>query len=359
MNEYLKLEGLTKVFPNKHSGSLRAVDNFSLSVEQGEFVTLLGPSGCGKTTVLRMLAGFETPTEGRIFLKGRDITEIPPSERSMTMVFQSYALFPHLNIYDNIAYGLKIQKKNQEIIRNEVAMACQTVNLVGLEKRFPGQLSGGQQQRVALARALVVKPEIILFDEPLSNLDLKLRARTRMEIKRVQNRLGITVIYVTHDQAEALSMSDRLVVMNRGKAVQCGPPEEVYCRPDNPFTADFLGNANFIGASVEEVDEHRVTVRVQDKLIVIGDRKESYSEGDEVILAIRPESVEISDEPSDFTGTVDVSSFLGAETEYRIEFDGSFIKVIQSNRNEPARLYRTGEKVYLKFAREQFRLYRV
>ncbi|MBN2658434.1 MAG: ABC transporter ATP-binding protein [Spirochaetales bacterium] len=358
MSEYLKLEGLTKVFPDKNTGSIKAVDDFSLAVERGEFVTLLGPSGCGKTTILRMLAGFETPTGGKISLRGKDITGMPPSERSMTMVFQSYALFPHLNIYDNIAYGLKIQKKSQDIIRNEVAMACQTVNLVGLEKRFPGQLSGGQQQRVALARALVVKPEIILFDEPLSNLDLKLRARTRMEIKRVQNMLGITVIYVTHDQSEALSMSDRLVVMNRGKAIQCGTPEEVYCRPDNIFTADFLGNANFIGASVEEVDEHRVTVRVQNKHIVIRDLAGDFTEGEDVHLAIRPESVEISSEPSDFTGTVDVSSFLGAETEYRIEFDGSFIKVNQSNRNEPARLYRTGEKVYLKFAKDQFRIYK-
>ncbi len=220
---YLQLKNLTKQFNDGRGTVVTAVDDISLTIHKGEFVTLLGPSGCGKTTTLRMVAGFEVQNTGDIILDGKFINNVAAFNRNMPMVFQSYALFPHLTIFENIAYGLKIKKLSRDVIRNDVAMACQMVNLVGLEDRYPGELSGGQQQRVALARAIVLKPEIILFDEPLSNLDAKLRIQTRNEIKRVQQLLGITALYVTHDQSEALSMSDRIVIMNRGKLCRSGP----------------------------------------------------------------------------------------------------------------------------------------
>jgi iron(III) transport system ATP-binding protein len=250
--KYLDLNNVVKVFQDGQGGRVRAVDDVSLSIKKGEFVTLLGPSGCGKTTTLRMVAGFEVQNSGDIILNGKNIDNVAAYDRNMPMVFQSYALFPHMSIFENIAYGLKVRKMSRETIRNDVAMACQMVNLSGLEKRYPGELSGGQQQRVALARALVLKPEIMLFDEPLSNLDAKLRIQTRTEIMRVQQMLGITALYVTHDQSEALSMSDRIVVMNQGKVEQFGTPEEIYASPATPFVADFIGNANFVNVLVKE-----------------------------------------------------------------------------------------------------------
>ncbi|HKL22066.1 MAG TPA: ABC transporter ATP-binding protein, partial [Tichowtungia sp.] len=274
---HLSLVDLVKVFRDGSGSETRAVDGISLDIPKGEFITLLGPSGCGKTTTLRMIAGFEQPTDGQIKVKGKNINGVPPFDRNMPMVFQSYALFPHLTIFDNIAYGLKLRKMDREVIRNEVAVASQMVNLVGLEKRYPGELSGGQQQRVALARALVLKPEIILFDEPLSNLDAKLRIQTRTEIKRVQHMLGITAIYVTHDQAEALSMSDKIVVMNNGKIMQVGSPEDVYNHPADPFVADFIGNANFLESQIASINSAGVAVTIGGKEFVI-DRARAYPE---------------------------------------------------------------------------------
>jgi len=277
---YLVLSNLTKVFTDGRGNSVTAVDDISLTIKKGDFVTLLGPSGCGKTTTLRMVAGFELQSEGDINLEGKLINDVAPFDRNMPMVFQSYALFPHLTIFDNIAYGLKIRKFSKEVIKNDVAMVSQMVNLVGLENRYPGELSGGQQQRVALARALVLKPEIILFDEPLSNLDAKLRIQTRTEIKRVQQLMGITALYVTHDQSEALSMSDQIVIMNRGKIAQVGSPEEIYNNPNSSFVADFIGNANFIDAVVSEVGSDTLTVKVQNESIVVEKPAEEFVEGD-------------------------------------------------------------------------------
>ena len=354
------LKNLSKHFDDGRGNIVKAVDDIDLTINRGDFVTLLGPSGCGKTTTLRMVAGFEEQTAGDIILDGKNINNVPAFNRNMPMVFQSYALFPHLSIFENIAYGLKVRKMQKDVIKNDVAMACQMVNLVGLENRYPGELSGGQQQRVALARALVMKPEIILFDEPLSNLDAKLRIQTRTEIKKVQQMLGITALYVTHDQSEALSMSDVIVIMNRGKIAQTGTPEAIYNNPQNSFVADFIGNANFINAVVEEVVGNNITVNLQGRSVVVKNRENtSFSEGEEVNLAIKPEAVDVGGEETGFTGTLDVSSFLGSTTEYKVEFEGSFITVIHSNTAAGLmKHFKTGESVNLKFNKEFFHIYK-
>ena len=360
MKEYLTLTNLTKIFNPGKANSIVALDKFNLTIGEGEFVTILGPSGCGKTTALRIIAGFEIPDYGKVIIDDRNISGLTPDKRETAMVFQNYALFPHLTVYENIAYGLKVAKKPRDVIRNDVAMACQVVNMVGLEKRFPGQLSGGQQQRVALARALVMKPKMLLFDEPLSNLDLKLRLQTRTEIKRVQQLLGMTVLYVTHDQSEALSMSDKVIIMNHGKVIQTGTPEEIYNNPINSFVADFIGNANFISAVAEEIEGKRVTVRLGNRIIVVEHNyKESkIEEGEEVYLSIKPEAIQISNEPTDFSGIIEVKSFLGPYTEYKIEFEGSFINVYQSNRGNNVKIFKPGDRIFLKFDRDLFHIYK-
>ncbi len=356
---YLVLKDITKVFSDGRGNDVTAVDNISLTIKKGDFVTLLGPSGCGKTTTLRMVAGFELQTAGDIALADKLINNVAPFDRNMPMVFQSYALFPHLTIFENIAYGLKIRKLSKEVIMNDVAMVSQMVNLVGLENRYPGELSGGQQQRVALARALVLKPEIILFDEPLSNLDAKLRIQTRTEIKRVQQMMGITALYVTHDQSEALSMSDQIVIMNRGEIAQVGSPEEIYNNPNSSFVADFIGNANFIDANVSEIGSDSLTVTVQGKSISVGKTTEEFSEGEEVSLAIKPEAVDISLEPTGFLGKLDVSSFLGSITEYKIEFENSFIIAIHSNTaGHTMKHFKMGEEVHVDFNKDFFHIYK-
>ena len=360
MTAYLKLTDLTKIFNPGRANEVRALDKFNLTVNKGEFVTILGPSGCGKTTALRIIAGFEIPDYGKIIIDNENVAGLPPDKRETAMVFQNYALFPHLTVYENIAYGLKVAKKPRDVIRNDVAMAAQVVNMVGLEKRFPGQLSGGQQQRVALARALVMKPKMLLFDEPLSNLDLKLRLQTRTEIKRVQQMLGMTVLYVTHDQSEALSMSDQIIIMNHGRVIQRGSPEEIYNNPANAFVADFIGNANFISATAEEIEGNRVTVRLGPRIIVVENQNSElrFEEGEEVYLSIKPEAIQISREATDFTGIVEVKSFLGPHTEYKIEFEGSFINVYQSNRGNNVRIYKPGDRINLKFDRDLFHVYK-
>src|SRR5512142_1519435 len=233
---YLKLQDIVKIFPARQGNKeVAAVNHVSLDIEQGELITLLGPSGCGKTTTLRMIAGFEFPTQGTIRLDGQPINMLPPHQREMSMVFQSYAIFPHLNVIENVAYGLNVKHVAKEEIRKRVADVLELVQLTGLETRAPNQLSGGQQQRVALARALVMSPKVLLMDEPLSNLDAKLREQMRNEIRRIQQTIGITSVYVTHDQIEAMTLSDRIVVMNQGVIEQIGAPTELYSRPISRF----------------------------------------------------------------------------------------------------------------------------
>ena len=330
----LDLKNVVKTYHDRRGNLIHAVDNFSLKIGKGEFTTLVGPSGCGKTTVLRVIAGFEIPDSGEVWMGGKSINSIPAFNRNMPMVFQSYALFPHLSIYDNIAYGLKIRKVPKNIIKNDVEMMLQLVNLVGMENRYPKEISGGQQQRVALARALVIKPKIILFDEPLSNLDVKLRQQTRMEIKRLQNLLGITTLYVTHDQEEALSMSDSIVVMKKGKIEQIDSPETIYHHPKSVFVADFIGNTNFVEGIVKSRVDNHFHIQVKDKILKIPEqqaRGEIYK-GDTVLLGIKPEAINIlkpgESDRDHFSGMVRHTYFRGTTTEFEVEFNNTFINVI-------------------------------
>jgi len=302
----VRLENVTKRF-----GSFAAVDNVTLEIHAGKLVTLLGPSGCGKTTTLRMIAGLEHPTGGRIWIGDEDVTALPASNRSVTMVFQSYALFPHLTVYENVAYGLRIAKLAEAEIARQVAGVLELVGLPQVGGRYPAQLSGGQQQRVALARALVMKPKVLLFDEPLSNLDAKLRKRVRAEIRELQQRLGITSIYVTHDQAEALALSDVIVVMNQGRVEQIGAPTDLYRKPASRFVADFIGEANLL------------TGTYRDGQVTVGPfafpfRQENVATGPVTVLA-RPEAVTVQTDGAGLPGTIRTAFFMGMTNEYLIE----------------------------------------
>jgi spermidine/putrescine transport system ATP-binding protein len=282
----------------KRFGDVTAVDGINLNMPSGEFFSMLGPSGCGKTTTLRMIAGFEQPTEGQILLDGDDMAFTPPHKRNVNTVFQSYALFPHLSVYDNVAFGLKRQKRPKSEIRERVGEALELVQLRGLEKRKPAQMSGGQQQRVALARALVLKPAVLLLDEPLGALDAKLRKQLQIELKALQQQVGITFVYVTHDQEEALTMSDRIAVMSEGRVEQVGPPQEVYEEPTTTFVADFLGVSNLMTAQAHGGSNGRCRVTVGDFELYAA-QGETTTTG-ETKIVIRPERVHL--EPHDSTG---------------------------------------------------------
>ena len=303
----LKLENIIKRF-----GKVTAVNNVSLEIPHGKLITLLGPSGCGKTTILRMIAGLEIPTSGHIYLGGDDVTPLPPNERKMTMVFQSYALFPHMNVYENIAYGLRVMRWSEERIRQAVEETVRMVGLGGLAQRGSSELSGGQQQRVAVARALVLKPKVLLFDEPLSNLDAKLRKHMRGEIRNLQKDLGITSVYVTHDQSEALAISDEIVVMENAVISQKGGPQELYTRPANPFVADFIGEANIVEAEVVAVDGARAMVRLDTSVVSVPYFRLPET-GTRAKLVIRPEDIRIeaNSESEGVKGVVKFAQYQG------------------------------------------------
>ena len=327
---HVVLKGLTKQYvPNAPA----AVDDIDLEIHPGEFLTLLGPSGCGKTTTLRMIAGFETPTGGSITLDGADIARLSPDKRPMAMVFQSYALFPHMTVHDNVSYGLRLQRLPKERIEEEVAFALTSMGLDELSHRAPSQLSGGQQQRVALARAMVMKPKVLLFDEPLSNLDAKMRVQMRTEIRSLQQRLGITSIYVTHDQDEAMSLSDRIVVMNRGRIEQVAVPGDVYRHPSSVFVADFIGSANFIESDTEPAGAGAVTVTAFGRSSTVKAHPQVRPDR-AAILLVRPESVGIEKAPpgetevSGNTGRVLNAVFYGAVAEYDVETDTGNLTVV-------------------------------
>jgi len=299
----------------KRFGDVRAVDGVSLEIAAGEFFSLLGPSGCGKTTTLRMIGGFELPTGGRILLRDRDITMDPPDKRPVNMVFQSYALFPHLDVGSNVAFGLKRKKVDNAEITRRVGEALELVHLSGYEKRKPNQLSGGQQQRVALARALVNRPNVLLLDEPLGALDLKLRRRLQLELKRIQTEVGITFVYVTHDQEEALTMSDRIAVMHDGKVEQLGTPEELYDRPATRFVADFIGTTNLLRGRVEADQTVRLT---SGEIAPCG--VDGLAAGSDVELSVRPESISLvpAEALGAIRGRVDQAAYLGNTVSYQI-----------------------------------------
>ncbi len=314
----LRLAGLTRFF----DGTL-AVDDVNLDVADGEFLTLLGPSGCGKTTTLRMVAGFIMPDRGDIWFGDRRMTEIPPHKRNTAMVFQSYALFPHMSVADNVGFGLKMRKVEGAERARRIAEALEIVGLTGLERRRPGQLSGGQQQRVALARAIVTRPDVLLFDEPLSNLDAKLRERVRIEIRELQTRLGITSIYVTHDQDEALVMSDRIVVMNKGRIEQIGEPGSIYRRPRTAFVADFLGLANIIEARLEA--DGRATTPIG--VLRIADTADVQA--NPVKICWRPEDMKLAaaGQENRISGIARHVIFRGHVTEVRLDVNGHSLRV--------------------------------
>ena len=330
----LRLERLTKEFGNGKE-KVVAVRELSLTINPGEFVTLLGPSGCGKTTALRMIAGFETPTGGQVLLDGDDLSAMTPDKRPMGMVFQSYALFPHMTVFDNVAYGLRVKKMSGNEIKSAVAEVLESMSLSHLANRAPNQLSGGQQQRVALARAMVVRPKVLLFDEPLSNLDAKLRAQMRVEIRSIQRRLGITSIFVTHDQDEAMSLSDRIVVMRNAVVEQVGTPDEVYRRPSSVFVADFIGRSNFLEVeSAVEARNGEAKVVVSGKKMTVAAQAKALSSKKPVLL-VRPESISVTASKSRGAsfekgeGKVTNVVFYGNHVEYTLDtHEGEIVAVV-------------------------------
>jgi len=318
MGAAVRLAGLRKVFEGRSgSGTVVAVDGVSLEVEDGSLVTLLGPSGCGKTTVLRMIAGFETPTGGEVYIGDERITTVPPNKRRTSMVFQGYGLFPHMQVYDNIGYGLRIRKVSAAEIRDRVFSMLELVGLKGTEARLPSQLSGGQQQRVALARALITEPRVLLFDEPLSNLDAKLRVQMRQEIRRLQQRLRITSVYVTHDQDEAMTLSDQIVVMHQGRVEQVGTAPEIYNRPRTLFVADFIGKGNFLAGTVRAVDGDRAEVEIAEGGVRAP--AEGFRAGESVWLLLRPEAIGLGPAGTGrWQGRVAAATYLGSEIFYEV-----------------------------------------
>ena len=338
----VRLEHISKIYKDPKTGKdFYAVKDANLEIEPGSFVTLLGPSGCGKTTTLRMIAGFESPDEGEIYLGNEAINALTPNKRDTAMVFQSYALLPHYNIFDNVAYGLKLRKMDKAVIKQKVTDILGLVGLEGMENRMTNQLSGGQQQRVARARALVIEPGVLLFDEPLSNLDAKLRVSMRTEIRRIQQEAGITAVYVTHDQSEAMAISDKVIIMNKGLVEQISTPQEAYYYPNNKFVADFIGEANFL----------KGTVKGQDIVEIAGAEVKcatgSKAVGSECSVVLRPEGATLSDAGS-IKGTVKYSCFMGAYQDYHVLIGDTLVKIQEYNPKNK-RIYGVGDYAFLNF----------
>ena len=331
-NAIIELKNISKSF-----GEEDILENFSVEIARHEFVTILGPSGCGKTTMLRLIGGFETPDNGQILFDGEDITNLPPYKRRLNTVFQKYALFPHMNVFDNVAFGLTIKKIDKSIIKEKVSEVLKLVNLSGFEKRNIDSLSGGQQQRIAIARALVNEPEVLLLDEPLGALDLKLRQEMQLELKKIQKKLGITFIYVTHDQEEALTMSDEIIVMNNGKIQQKGTPIDIYNEPENAFVASFIGESNIIDGIMQKdflVEFAGTTFECLDK---------GFDDYEFVDVVIRPEDIKFDKEKGKIEGVVNSVVFKGVHYEMRISA-ADYDWIVHSTTMEPA-----GSKVYLDF----------
>jgi spermidine/putrescine transport system ATP-binding protein len=339
----LEAEGLVKAF-----GATQAVDDVTFSLAPGEFYSLLGPSGCGKTTTLRLVAGFEQPDVGSIRLRGEDITRVPAHRRNVNTVFQHYALFPHLSVADNVEYGLRQSDSPKEEVSRRLEDALGVVRLTELRDRYPRELSGGQQQRVALARALVNEPAVLLLDEPLAALDLKLRKAMQGELKKLQERVGITFLYVTHDQEEALTLSDRIAVMNRGKILQEGTPEEIYERPESRFVADFIGQTNFFEGRVEETGDV-TSVRETSGLLLRCAPTSWASVGMEVAVSVRPEHVMPGVGTNLVSGTLARSTYLGDLVQYHVTLDGGREVMLQrqSERDTAVASWRVGDRVDL------------
>jgi spermidine/putrescine transport system ATP-binding protein len=342
----VQLKGVRKAF-----GKVVAVEKMDMEIEEGALVTLLGPSGCGKTTILRMIAGLETPTEGDLYIKNKRVNDIPIHKRNLGMIFQNYALFPHKTIFDNVAFGLKYRDVSKDEMREKVMKALEMVRLPGVENRMPSQLSGGQQQRIAMARAIVIEPDVLLMDEPLSALDENLREEMRREIDNLQQMLGVTTVFVTHDQREALSMSDKIIVMKDGRTQQEGSPEEVYNYPSNHFVADFLGHSNFFKGAVIENENEKVRVRLEDGNELIVQHPGDWADGEPIELVVRAQKFKViyrgeeSPEPdmNRFDGKIKDRSYMGGEVSYFVELEsGTIIHAIALAKLNP---FRRGEEI--------------
>ncbi|HEV8342017.1 MAG TPA: ABC transporter ATP-binding protein [Candidatus Binatia bacterium] len=333
----VKFDGVTKVL-----GESRAVDKLTLDINPGELFFLLGPSGCGKTTALRLVAGFYIPDEGGIFFDGRDQSRVPPHKRNTGMVFQNYALWPHMDVWNNVAYGLKMRHVPEDEKRKRVSRALETVQMLTYADRLPNQLSGGQQQRIALARALVIEPDVVLLDEPLSNLDAQLRLEMRAQIKEIHRKIDRTMIYVTHDQAEALSMADRIGVMRSGQIVQVGTPRQLYMRPESAFVAEFIGGTNLLPGRLEEIGD-LLTVKTPAGVVHALNGVKDMARGDPVLCSVRPESVRLepaeesgdvppSDRINQLTGDVESIMYLGDSEQYSVRLaDGALVRAVEYN----------------------------
>jgi spermidine/putrescine transport system ATP-binding protein len=345
---------------SKHFGDVCAVKDVNLQVRKGEFLSIIGPSGCGKTTTLRMIAGFERPSAGEIYLEGCLVNPNPPYRRNVNTVFQHYALFPHMTVYENIAFGLRIHTRDEHIIRDSVRRMLATVELVGYEKRYPDQLSGGEQQRVALARALVKEPAVLLLDEPLGSLDLKVRKRMQIELKRIHTQVGITFIYVTHDQEEALVMSDRVAVMNQGRIEQIDTTTELYESPKTRYVSDFVGESNAFRGVITSLGRDRAEILTEGRLLITVGPSDLFELNQTVDVVVRPEKIRLGEtRPPDpenvFEGEVQDSVFQGINIKYFVALPGNVsLAVYRPNQSVLARgaLYPPGTKVYVSWDRE-------
>lgn len=347
----IELRDVVKSFKTPEGGSINAVDHVNMQIKNGEFFSLLGSSGCGKTTSLRMMAGFEWPSEGEVYINGQPQGHKPPFQRPVNTVFQSYALFQHMTVYQNIAFGLEMEKTQKNEIVSRVGKALELVKLGGMEKRFPRQLSGGQQQRVALARALVKLPSVLLLDEPLGALDLKLRKEMQFELKALQREVGITFVFVTHDQEEALTMSDRIAVMSHGKVMQVGAPVTIYERPNCRFVADFIGDSNFLEGVVRQVEDSKSVVYVPGlSSEIVGMSQGEYKPGDKVVISVRPEKIRLVDHHvlnlNSFEVKVTNTAYIGSDTRLEVEANGLRLKVWEQNHISTLdpRAYHQGEQ---------------
>jgi len=357
----VELRNVSKRFPGPSGEIVNAVRNVTMQIRDGEFFSMLGPSGCGKTTSLRMIAGFELPTEGEVFIHGKAIGLTPPFQRPVNTVFQNYALFPHMTIGENVAFGLQMKGVPKSEIGPRVKQALEMVRLPGYEKRRARQLSGGQQQRVALARALVNRPEVLLLDEPLGALDLKLRKEMQLELKKLQREVGITFIYVTHDQEEALTMSDRIAVMSGGVALQIGDANDIYEHPNCRFVADFIGETSFLGGTVKAQSGRSVTVELPGGLTVRAESQQAVHTGAEVSVAVRPEKMHINhavEAANKFDGRVVSVVYIGTDTHYGVQLMGGHHMRVREQNNTPGSrpVAAEGDLVTVSFAAEAARV---
>jgi iron(III) transport system ATP-binding protein len=370
----IQIDRISKRFAHRVKGEVYAVRDVSLTVQPAEFLTLLGPSGCGKTTTLRMIAGFEQPNSGRIFIGEQDVTGLMANQRNIGFVFQNYALFPHLSVFENVAYGLRVQRKSEGDISRVVGDVLALVGLQGYERQFPNQLSGGEQQRVALARAIVIRPRVLLFDEPLSNLDAKLRVHMRGELRELQKRLDITAVYVTHDQEEAMAISDRIAVMHQGAIVQEGTAEDLYRRPASEFVAQFIGRTNLLSGRILSAGPSGVELEVAGQRIRVSDKAARVTAGQTVRLVVRPEVIELRSAPPSpsplpggerieergepgggIPGTIVSRTFLGEKAEYQVRVGTDLLQVTSYNPVQRG-VFSAGQQVMLHFPPEGIQL---